>query len=341
MRIAYVIAQTLLGRSNGVVSQALSWKSGLTEKGLEVVLINSWETYDWSSFDVIHIFGMGPILDIVPGLRNSGAQRIVVSPIYDSNRPTFLMNALSRIDFPSLRTRSHWSALRSTLDHIDTVLVRSKFEADRVKRAFGIPREKIALVPLSVRFKRGDVSNLTRDDFCLHVSLLSAETKNVRRLVEAAVLFNFDLVLCGGMRTGEFKNWLQNIIRKHQNVKYLGHVNDVQLKDLYSKARVFALPSTMEGVGLVGLEAAIHGADIVVTNIGAPHEYYDGLAHTVDPYSIRDIGSSILAFLNGATFQPMLVNHIEKNYSPSAVAQRLIDVYNRKPIMKAKDQQLN
>lgn len=46
----------------------------------------------------------------------------------------------------------------------------------------------------------------------------------------------------------------------------------------------------MEGVGIVAVDAAIYGCEIVITNIGGPKEYYDNMAYTVNPYNIDDIG---------------------------------------------------
>ena len=43
------------------------------------------------------------------------------------------------------------------------------------------------------------------------------------------------------------------------NIEILGFVSDDELISLYNRAKVFALPSINEGVGLVALEAAVHG----------------------------------------------------------------------------------
>jgi glycosyltransferase involved in cell wall biosynthesis len=104
-------------------------------------------------------------------------------------------------------------------------------------------------------------------------------------------------------------------------------LSDNDLKILYARSRVFALPSLMEGVGLVGLEAAAHGADIVITGRGGPKEYYGDLARKINPESVDDIGRAVMEFLDGKTFQPDLSRRILTDYSIEASVAKLIDVY--------------
>lgn len=327
-RLAYLMPPTLMGRQNGVVSQALTWRSGLETLGATVDLVSPWETYDWSSYDVIHAFGIAHYLGMVAQMKSRGAKRIVVSPIYDSNRPNIFANLLSRIDFPVGELRTIWAAFRASVPHIDSVLVRSDFEARKIASVFGVPNSNIATVPLSMRFTREDLEPVTaKQPICSHVSILSAPTKNVDRLVQAAVKYQFPLHLAGMVKNTQFYRYLNEVTQRHPNIKYHGVVSDAELKALYRRSRVFALPSLMEGVGLVGLEAAAHGADIVITDRGGPKEYYGGLARTVNPVSIDDIGKAVTDLLDGQTFQPALSNRILAEYSIEASVGKLMRVY--------------
>lgn len=87
------------------------------------------------------------------------------------------------------------------------------------------------------------------------------------------------------------------------------------------------MPSISEGVGIVAVDAALYGADIVITEIGGPKEYYDGMAEIVNPYDVDAIGQACMNLLNGKTYQPKLRERIIKEYSLSAVADKLIEVY--------------
>ena len=110
----------------------------------------------------------------------------------------------------------------------------------------------------------------------------------------------------------------------------MGFVSDDELSLLYDRAKVFALPSINEGVGLVALEAAMHECNIVITNIGGPKEYYpSGLAQLVDPYNIDSIGRAIITALADNETQPKLKDFIEKNYSVSNCTDILINFYSK------------
>ena len=162
----------------------------------------------------------------------------------------------------------------------------------------------------------------------MHVSRICDSTKNVERLVDAALKYNFDLVLAGAS-TDEFNAKLERKIGSRKNIQNLGRVSDEKLKDLYSRAKVFALPSIREGVGLVALEAASYDCDIVITNIGGPKEYFLPNAIAVDPYSVDEIGLAVKKFLDGDTCQPALRMLIAEKYSEAVVTQKLLDAYSR------------
>jgi len=328
LKIAYLMPPTLMGRQNGVVSQALTWRDCLAKIGTKVDLLTPWETYEWDSYDAIHAFGIGHYLGMIPLLRARGAKKIVLSPIYDSNRGNFLASAISHLSLPIGEMRTTMATMRATLPYIDTILVRSDFEARKISSIFTIGQEKIVKVPLPVRFAPEELcQGVTKDPICSHVSILSASIKNVDRLIQAAIKYQFPLHLAGRIGEEGFRKRLDSITRAHKNVVYEGHLSEENLKKLYARSRVFALPSLMEGVGLVALEAAAHGADIVITERGGPKEYYGSLARTVDPENIDDVGTSVMGFLEGKTFQPALSERILNNFSLNATAERLLRVY--------------
>jgi len=328
-KIGFLMPPTLLGEQNGVVSQALTWRKALEEKGITVQLINPWCSYEWSKFDVIHAFSTGHYLSILPEIKKSGCKKIILSPIFDHNRPSLVTNALSRIAFPFGELRTTWATFRLALNCVDRILARSTFEAECLISGFGIAKEKILIVPLSVRFCiPPEKTKNIREQICSHVSILSAPIKNVKRLVKASEKFGFSLHLAGNIKDQNFKKWLETIQNKNTQIVYHGVLDDDQLLQLYQRSKVFALPSLMEGVGLVALEAAINGADIVITERGGPKEYYGGLAHTVNPQSVDEIGTAIMSLLGAKTHQPELAARIASLYSINYTSNLLINSYD-------------
>lgn len=333
MKIGYILPNYCLvnGSSGGVTVQAMDWMRLMKRCGHEVICVNVWNDYDWKSFDIIHFFYFGFSFESLYRFLKIRATkaRFICSPILDPHGSVLTYKILSYCSVSSLKIWNEFSLLRKYAKLFDLFLTRSEFEGMYLKRAFGIDAKKIKIVPLSSRFvlQNMDVPN-KKDYFCLHVSRISDKTKNVERLVNAAIKYNFPLVIAGAC-TDEFLCHLKCLIKDADNIQILGRVSDEKLKELYSKARVFALPSIREGVGLVALEAASYGCDIVITNIGGPKEYFLPNAIAVNPYSVDDIGMAVKKFLDGDTFQPALQKMIAEKYSEEKVTEKLLNIYTK------------
>lgn len=79
--------------------------------------------------------------------------------------------------------------------------------------------------------------------------------------------------------------------------RWLGHVDDETLADLYRAAAVTAYPSLYEGFGLPALEAMACGSPVVASDRGALPEVTGGAAVLVEP-SARGIADGLRAALD-------------------------------------------
>jgi glycosyltransferase involved in cell wall biosynthesis len=108
--------------------------------------------------------------------------------------------------------------------------------------------------------KKMKLRKVKKEPFVLFVGRL-AKQKGLDYLIAAAKqLPTIKFVLVG---KGEEEKRLKKIAPP--NVHFMGYVNDEKLFDLYSRARVFCLPSVGEGFGFVLLEAMTAGCAIVST----------------------------------------------------------------------------
>ncbi len=326
MKIGYIKVTPTVPVSSGIKVQAQTWGDALIRRGHIVDYINMWEPVDWKSYDIIHIFDYSPyMVDLIREIRKMDLN-IVNSPIIDANYKYWQFKFASHLAIPKLRLYSRFNSLRSVSSDIKMFYVRSEYEKGFMIKSYGIPEERVSLVPLSYRIAPPEIK-YSKENFCLHVSLLADKRKNVERIIQASNKYKFELRLGGKLRDESEKQWLDNLIVDSKYVKYLGFLTDEQLSEQYQKARVFALPSTYEGVGMVALEAAVMGDDIVITNLGGPKEYYGHLAKVVDPYNVDEIGLAIKSFLDGETFQPMLSDRIVSKYNLEATIDILEKSY--------------
>lgn len=329
MKIAFIIPQAILSYSGGVPVQGRMWKDGLEQNGDSVDLIDVWNRWDWNSYDFVIFLGQGPVLkQYVSYLEPYKKLKLISAPIIDWHKSLFEFKLRCRYSGNSkFRIYSHWHEYYCLRDKFDGFLARSEFEKKFIVDGVGASQEKVRVVPLSMRFIAEDdsIDYTTKEDFCLHVSRLAFPGKNVARIIEAAKKFKFNLKLAGTLLGDKERKWLDNLIADAPNIEYVGYLSDEELRKMYKRAKVFALPSIVEGVGFVALEAAVYGAEIVLTNIGAPKEYYDGRAELVSPYDVDAIGEAVCKLMSEGKAQPELRKHILEKYSFDVLSKYLHD----------------
>lgn len=325
MRIAYVLypEAIVINKSNGIRNQALQWVDTLVEYA-DVDLISPWASIEWNQYDVVHFFGGTQWLGFVPAFRRIN-DNVVFSPILDSIDSKMKLRLLANLGFKGYH--HPFNVYKQYLHSFKKILVRSEYEADYMKSCFGIKPCNISLIPISYEIDDNVADkNMDRQNFCLHVSAIYQERKNVKRLIDASKKYKFPLVLAGNPGNEQQRGELLDRIGSTPWIEIKGFVSDEELNELYRKAKVFALPSINEGVGIVALNAAVAGCQVVLTNIGGPKEYFGGYARLVDPYSVDDIGKAIMEAMVSPS-DDKLRQHIMSNYSKKAVGQKLYDFY--------------
>lgn len=326
MKIAFINPNYVISPKGGVKVQAEMWKEGIERLGHDVTLVDWWKVDKWNIYDVIIIFGFGPgIRNLMKALSRENPN-IVMAPIIDPKVPDFIYKILCKYwgsqKYLGLSSRFHdlWLSRK----YPKLWLVRSEEERHYTKYCLEVQDENIVKVPLSYRIQ--SLSYFPqKEDFCFHASRLASPNKNVFRLIEAAKKYGFQLKLAGHLMGESERRWLNGLIDGATNIEYVGEVSEEELCSLYKRAKVFALPSLQEGVGMVALEAAAYGCEIVLTNYGAPKEYYNGKAILVNPKSVDEIGNAIVKAMYEAHSQPKLKQYIEENYSEDACCRLLID----------------
>lgn len=325
MNIGLILPHVAFTYYAGIPVQGRFWKEGLETLGHHVYLLNNWDKFDLESLDYLIILGQGIfITDIVNSYKRYPKIKIVSAPIIDWHKSLF--------EFKMRCKYFGWHKggfikplheLYEVRDKIDFFLARSEFERNVIVKGLDVNPSKVKVVPISLRFKDAPVVDYSqKEDFCLHVSRLRDLGKNVPRLVEAAKKYGFNLKLAGTLH-GKDKKWLNDLIAGADNIEYLGRLSDEDLIEVYKRTKVFALPSIVEGVGMVALEAAIYGAEVVLTNIGGPKEYYNGRAVLVNPYDVDSIGKGIMEAFENKKAQPELREYVLENYTLQACSKKL------------------
>lgn len=326
MKIAYLTDNLLGSKGNGVTSQAVTWAKALREVGIEVDLVSPWSNINPTDYDVYHLFGSGGVwfYDTVRGLKNIGVPA-VWSPICDDIINPRLQRLKSLVAVPKCQMFSFPYIRSKAYPLFDKVLVRSDYEADYLQKGYGAPANNMVKIPLAMSYDF-ELPKVNKDDFVFHMSFIYQSRKNVLRLIEAAKKYDFKLVLAGSKGTEEEFAPLAKAIGNAKNINVLGFISEEKKLELYQRAKVFALPSISEGVGIVALDAAHFGCGIVITEIGGPKEYYGKYGYQVNPYDIDSIGRAVMKCMEDPR-QPQVKQFVDEHYSQLEITRQLIEVY--------------
>ena len=229
------------------------------------------------------------------------------------------------------------------------VIVNSNYMKCEIQRLFGLPFEKISVVPNGVNLNK--FSGMDRDytfrrryamdneKIILFMGRLVYE-KGVQHLISAMpkILKGYNdakLIIAGkGGMLDELKAQVE-AMGLGQKVYFTGYLNAKQVSKMYKCADVSVFPSTYEPFGIVALEAMLAGVPTVVSDVGGLNEIVehgvDGMkSYAGNPNSLAD---SILALL----FNPQLCDSIAKKarakvkneYSWTKIAQDTHFIYQK------------
>lgn len=140
--------------------------------------------------------------------------------------------------------------------------------------------------------------------------------KNISRLVDAVKELDLPLVIAGKHGWGS-------------KTMSIGYVSDEDLCALYSGAAVFVYPSLYEGFGFPVLEAMACGTPVVTSNISSMPEIAGEAAILVDPKSVEQIRSGILAALTNHKICIERGLAQAKKFSWDNTAKQTMEVYEK------------
>ena len=190
---------------------------------------------------------------------------------------------------------------RRSAQAADLVITDSEFSRREIEAAYGIPPERIRVIPLGVgpsfapmADKRGGRES-HRSPTMLHVGDLHAR-RNLRILIDVLAMLhsredflrNTSLVLAGADR-GAGADILEHAkaLGVANSIRFLPAADDQAVVALMHQADVFAYPSAYEGFGLPPLEAMACGTPVIASKASSIPEVIGDAGMLIAPDDVR------------------------------------------------------
>src|SRR5574344_1995913 len=215
------------------------------------------------------------------------------------------------------------------------VIVNSNFMKNDIQRLFGLPFEKINVIPNGINLT--NFTGIERDyDFrrqyamdkekiILYVGRLVYE-KGIQNLIGSMpkILEHYHdakLVICGkGGMIDELKQETKNLGIENK-VYFTGYCDSKKVQKMYKCADMAVFPSTYEPFGIVALEAMLAGIPTVVSDVGGLNEIVEHGVTGMKSYAgnSNSIADSVLSLL----FDAKLCDEVSKN-----AVKKVKEMYN-------------
>ena len=215
------------------------------------------------------------------------------------------------------------------------VIVNSNYMKNEIQRLFGLPFDKINVIPNGINLS--NFTGIERDyDFrrqyamdnekiILYVGRLVYE-KGVQHLIAAMpkILLNYHdakLIIAGrGGMMDELRAEASNL-GLNDKIYFTGYLNSKQVQKMYKCADVAVFPSTYEPFGIVALEAMLAGVPTVVSDVGGLDEI---VTHGVDGMkSYAGNANSIADSVTALLYDHQLATNVSKK-----AKQKVKDQFN-------------
>ena len=205
------------------------------------------------------------------------------------------------------------------------VIVNSNYMKNEVQRLFGLPYDKINVIPNGVNLQLFSNVNVDYDfrrqyamdneKIILYVGRLVYE-KGIQNLIAAMpkILDRYHdskLIICGrGGMIDELREQVK-YLGIDNKVYFAGYCDSKKMQKMYKCADVAVFPSTYEPFGIVAIESMLSGTPTIVSDVGGLNEIVEHGVTGMKSYAgnANSIADSVLALL----FDPKLCASISQN----------------------------
>lgn len=353
MKVAFIVRSTFYSTFGGDSMQTISSARFLKSFGVDVDIILTHETIDYSAYQLLHFFNLIRPDDMLRHIRQSKLPFVVSSIFLDyshyantGNHPLYpllyktlgsdrveYLKRIARSIFnqepaPSLKYLfgGHRKAIRYVLDRTSHVLPNSNSEMNRLIGQYPYSG-KYRVIPNGVDLNRYSppVNNNREAMKVICVGRIEVR-KNQLNLIRALNGSPYALYIIGKPAPNHKNYYRQCIDEAGEYVYFLDAVSDDELLHHYATAAVHVLPSRFETTGLSSLEAAAMGCRLVITACGDTREYFKEHVVYCDPEQPDSIRKAVDEAITSQPSQ-QLTQLIREQYNWEHAARLTAEAY--------------
>lgn len=226
----------------------------------------------------------------------------------------------------------------------DAVIAISNNIGSMIASHHGLDEKKVKVCPLGIRVPAGLPAGAKNNGrTVLFVGRLEkrkgvdALFKAIPDVVEKVPGVSFDIVGSDTQTTtgGSYKNCLLDTLDKkyHENVKFVGYVDEDRLNAYYRDCDVFVAPSLYESFGLIYLEAMARGKPVIGCRAGGvPEVVRDGeTGLLVEPDDPAGLSKAMVRLLEDDGYRANMGAHgrelVESHFTVKAMCENTLAVY--------------
>ena len=227
------------------------------------------------------------------------------------------------------------------------VIVNSNYMKNEVQRLFGLPYDKINVIPNGVNLQLFSNVNIDYDfrrqyamdneKIILYVGRLVYE-KGIQNLIAAMpkILDRYHdskLIICG--RGGMIDELMEQVkyLGIDNKVYFAGYCDSKKMQKMYKCADVAVFPSTYEPFGIVAIESMLSGTPTIVSDVGGLNEIVEHGVTGMKSYAgnANSIADSVLALLFDsklcANISQNAIKKVKENYNWAKITDNTYYVY--------------
>lgn len=353
IKVLFISRATLFDSPGGDTIQILKTAEGLRSLNVLVDIGLTGDNFNYDQYDIVHFFNIIRPADILYHFKR--AKKTVISTIFvdysesDLKAGTFFRSLINRclggditeylksitkhilgkekIRSNSFVYKGHYNSIKYLYKNADALLPNSNNEYFRLQKKYGFTQSYVQKIVNSIEVIDTIVPNLKFNNSIICVGRIE-RLKNQLSLIKAVNELEIPCYIIGKPAINDLKYFELCKKEAGKNIFFMEMLPQNEIFSIMKAAKVHALPSWFETTGLVSLEAAYYGCNIVVTKKGDQEEYFREYAYYCDPENINSIKNAIITAYN-SSYNENFKNYIKNHYNWSKTALQTKQVYMR------------